>query len=141
MMSINDLPPELLNSIFEYLPPPLNSNSNLPLYSQAYLPLTLVCKRWNEVTTPLLYTAARLSRVEQYSAFQQTLVKTNLGQHLKCLRVSTVEWTKETKSSLRYKSMELLASLFFGRYTPNLEELYIAGNQTINLSRLSALKS
>ena len=142
-MSINNLPPELLDSIFEYLPPPLNrfSHSNLPFYSQAYHPLTLVCTRWNEITTSRLYKVARLSRVEEYSAFQQTLVSTSLGQHLKCLRVSTTEWTKETKSSLRHKSMELLASLFFGRYTPNLEELYIAGNQTINLSRLSALKS
>jgi len=140
-MSINRLPPELLDSIFKFLPPPSNpfSNSNLPLYSQAYHPLTLVCKRWNEITTPRLYTAARLSRVKQFSTFSQTLESRNLGQHLRCLRLRMTEWTQNTKASLLYESSKLLKSL--GSSTPNLEELHLAGTQAVDFSSLFELKS
>jgi len=135
-MSLNNLPPELLDSIFDFLSPSSNpfSNSNLPLYSHAYHPLTLVCKRWNRITTPRLYAAARLLRVKQFSAFSQTLESRNSGQHLRCLRVSVILWTGETKESLLSESDKLLRSL--GNFTPNLEELYLAGTQAVDFSWL-----
>jgi hypothetical protein len=131
-MTIDDLPPELMSSIFHHVLADLNplSISDRLRYSAQCKSLARVCKSWNLEASPLLYGSVYLISATQFSSFNSTLSnRPDLGNYVKVLRLAGGGFINLGQGGLK------------GATLPNLERLYLSGTKTISVGSILSFRS
>ncbi|GAA5872145.1 hypothetical protein JCM16303_000990 [Sporobolomyces ruberrimus] len=130
-MHVNDLPPELLSSIFQLVVADHDSLSKSDLTRRAKQCRLLgdVCKEWNEATTSMLYARVCLKSPTQARSFNSALVhKPELGSRPRVLRLSgdgVLALTRDVR----------------GARMSHLEQLYLSATKTISFDPIFSFKN